>query len=675
MQAVNGGGDPDQAGLDESALPPLPTLTALLPPAETEFLVLADTHLVDTRAGHAREFASRMKQNDRVAVAMRVAKATGDGTLMHLGDLVQDYPDSPLHEGLLMRAVRQLRKAAPDVRIAAGNTDVGDQHDPSSPAVLVSQDSIKRFSSAADAAFTGIDIGPVRALVLMASLFNSGLEAEEDQWRWLERELATAERRRIALFFHYPLFLRTAEDPDVGNYDVVNEPARSRLINLIGTYGVEAVFTGHSHFAFFNRIGRARAYGTPSTSFTRPGFSELFSSDAPPDRGRDDVPKLGFMLARIHDDDIRVHFVRTGPMADRPEERTVRPVLSCAPKDIPGSRLGVVLRHPLAGFAEVPDTFPSVIRQPVRNDYPLLSCLELGARHVSISVADVHDPELADRVRVLRDEGVSITARVVWPADQPLVLPDASAPVDEIEVVLLDRTTPTMTDIGELAAVRPGRRLLLSTLTRRTKAAAELPRWRYGLTIGEASELDGVLSANRVQDLRLLICLDHLDEPGQVIEFMRRHAWRSVDGVDVVTAVRGAGVDEAGRLTESFLTACAGGSIRFFVDGLTELDRTLDLSAGLLDRACNPRPSFHALRILNSLVHGEQVATINREDGEFRVTRGDLSAVISISGERPGDISDVREQADVISLADGLVLVSGPRTEAPGPLMWLRTVT
>ena len=657
----------------EADLSPLPALTTLLPTARAEFLAIADTHLVDIRADHAREFSSRSRQNERVAAALRVASGTGGGTVIHLGDLVQDYPESPLHEGLMTLAVQQWLQAVDQIRFTPGNTDVGDQHDPSSPAAEATVSTMDRFSRLTGACWTTTDIGPVRAIILAASLFNSGLEQEQEQWQWFEAELLHAEDKRVALFFHYPLFLRSATDPDIGHYDVVNEPARSRMIELIKRFDVEAVFTGHSHFRFFNRIGGARVHGLPSTSFTRPGFCELFSSAPPPDRGRDDVPKLGLLLARVHDDGIRIHSLRTGTLAEHAGSHMARPVASCVPKDIPSSRLGVVLRHPITNFADVPDVFPSVIRQPVRNDYPLLACLELGARYVSVSVADALDPALADRLQALRDEGVTVIARVVWAEDKAPELPDADAPVDELELVLLGRATPTTADLTLLANTGQLRPLVFSTLMRKPKGSAELPRWRYGMTGEEVATLDEVLAAANQAPARVLMHAGEAREVDTALGSSDEQEWKVVSGLDAVVPIRGSGTEAAGHLSEAFLAACAAGAGRFFADGLTELDRTLDLSSGLLDRACNPQPAFHALRILNSLAHADSPITIEPRPGGFDVNREGLRAVVSTTG------ADVMKQTitgtpDLVDLAEGVVLPAGTEIPSDRPLMWLQPV-
>lgn len=241
----------------------------------------------------------------------------------------------------------------------------------------------------------------------------------------------------------------------------------------------------------------------------------------------------------------------------------------------------------MATFAEVPDTFPSVIRQPVRNGYPVLACMELGARHISVADSDVADPARAERLQVLRDEGASVIARVLWALGRAPSLPAPGAPVDEIELVLLGRGTPTS---AELAALdNDERALIFSTLMRKPRGTAELPRWRYGLHLDEAAQLDAVLVAGGRRGRALL------DGTGTDPESVkaRAQAWTALVGCDLIVPAGGSAGSDPGRIADAFLRSCAAGVGRFFVDGLSELDRTLDTSSGLLDRAWNPRPAFH----------------------------------------------------------------------------------
>lgn len=643
-----------------------PPVTTLLPPASGEFFAVSDTHLVDARAPHATEFASRLLQNDRIDAVLAVV-AGHRSDVVHLGDLVQDYPESPMHPDLLDAAVGQWRATGVDALYAPGNTDIGDPADPASPAAPVTASTLDGFARTVGYSWTAAEVAGLRVILLAASVLNSGLPAEERQWAWLERELAAAAGHRIVLGLHYPLFLRTPADPDVGHYDVVNEPARSRLVDMIRKHEVELVLTGHSHFQFFNRIGAARVYGLPSTSFTRPGFSELFSSAPPPDRGRDDVPKLGCLLARVHPQDIRMHTVRTAALVGRPT--TARPVLSCVPRDVPGSRLGVILRHPLATFAEVPDTFPSVIRQPVRNDYPLLACLELGVGRVSVSEADLARPEFAERLQVLRDEGVAVVARVLWAPGRAPTRPSEDAPVDEVELVLLDRAWLAQDESAAIAGWRWP--LLLNCLTKAPKGEAELPRWKSGFGADEADALDRSLAAaGRSGDRVLLAGRARPGDPG---------GWASLAGVDHVLAAPGTEASGLSDFASGLLCLLAGRVGRVWVDGLTELDRTLVTATGLLDRACNPQPGFHVTRLVSSAIQADPgaVVELGAEGRRAWVSADRFQAFLDTAGpvEGEGELIDLglgeSVARDAVPAGSPTMRLLEPATADRRPDAWL----
>lgn len=646
---------------------PLAPVTDLLPAAEAELLVISDTHLVDARTPHAREFSSRLRQNERISAALRVVAGCPAMPVVHLGDLVQDYPENPTHQGLLELAVRQVRAAASEVWFAAGNTDVGDKPDPSSPAAPADQQSLERWDGAIGGGWTSFRRGEVHGIVLTASLFNSGLAAEQQQWEWFEQELSHSTAHWRLLFWHYPTYWRDPDDPGPGNYDVIDEPARSRLLALATRHDVSAVFTGHSHFAFLNRHHDIRLYGVPSTSFTRPGFSELFSGPAPAGHGRDDIAKLGLHLVRLHRESpagtaqLRVHPLRTGPLTERLKRTPgARPVLTATPGDVPGATLGVIARHPISTVAEVPDVFPSVRRAPVRNDHPLLACLALGAGQVSVAPEDLTDPVRAERVALLRAEGVAVTVRVLWPSGTDPLLPqgwpvDGEASVDAVELMLLDRAAPTPADrawLETFAATGSPVPLHLGTLMRTRSGTAELPRWRYGFTWPEVAALPLLPGITRL--LVSSSARPHGSDDAEPI--------RPTEATLPVTLVHPLRPDEPlADLVEAFVESRRAGH-RFLVDGLDELDRTLDVRPGLVDRIGNPTPAHHALAVLNPTLHGP--VDITREADRYTVHRAGRRFVIDL---RRTDEPPPRDApAEVVDLADAMT--SRPE-ECSGP--WL----
>jgi hypothetical protein len=302
-----------------------------------------------------------------------------------------------------------------------------------------------------------------------------------------------------------------------------------------------------------------------------------------------------------------------------------------------------------------------VVRQTVRNDYPLLACLELGARQISVATGDLTDPQLAPRLQLLREEGVRIIARHVWPAGRPPRLPGPDEPVDEVELALLDRAVISPAErqiVAELASV--GRPIILSTLMRHHGEGAELPRWRYGFTRDEMTALDGMFEddPDTPGPARIVANAPDIDTIRQIVAARAR--WPA----DIVATVRGDDDEAASLLAAQFLECCASDG-RFLVDPFGELDRTLDVSPGLLDRQCNPRPAFHTLRILNSLVANPD-CHVTEAGGRYQIRRTGHAAVVS-----PGPRHSSSE-GDLILLGAGC-RVDGDGPLPRGPIAWLTT--
>ena len=406
-----------------------------LPPALFEFVVLADTHYMVDPRDRPLEFESRRKQTARVEHALQLAAALETPLVIHPGDISQELPGSALHAQALAEARAQLERHLGHggrVRYAAGNQDIGDKPDPTMPTEPVTGATLARFEQHFGPTWHSVDAGGCHFVVLNSSILNAALPAAGEQQAWVEADLAAHDGARTFLFLHHPPYLYEPQEPALGHYDNLGPPARAWLLDLVRRHRVECLFAGHSHFAWFDRIdappdaalahggggsgeraGAARYHICVSTSFTRPGFGELFSGRPPDEHGRDDTAKLGFSLARVHEDGVRLHFIRTGGQTALSAGGQPR-LLTRLPRDLPASPLGVTLTHPLTSIADVPLAWPSVVRQRVRNDYPFLSLLELGARHVRFPLSDLDDALQRRRLALLRDEGIATTATCLW---------------------------------------------------------------------------------------------------------------------------------------------------------------------------------------------------------------------------------------------------------------------
>ena len=85
-------------------------------------------------------------------------------------------------------------------------------------------------------------------LAINAQLLDSGLDAEAEQWRWLEDCLAArGEHDRTVLVTHKPLIAPDAETATAPAYRFVPPIARRRLVDLLDAHRVALVVSGHVH--------------------------------------------------------------------------------------------------------------------------------------------------------------------------------------------------------------------------------------------------------------------------------------------------------------------------------------------------------------------------------------------------------------------------------------------
>ncbi|MFW6046136.1 MAG: metallophosphoesterase, partial [Natronomonas sp.] len=81
---------------------------SLLPPADWEFVLLADTHfMLET---DSVEFESRRQQTARIDPVLEQINALDPAFIVHLGDLVQEFPGSGAFGRAMDEAQRQLEQ-------------------------------------------------------------------------------------------------------------------------------------------------------------------------------------------------------------------------------------------------------------------------------------------------------------------------------------------------------------------------------------------------------------------------------------------------------------------------------------------------------------------------------------------------------------------------------------
>jgi predicted phosphodiesterase len=580
---------------------------SFLAPAQLEFVVMGDTHhILDPGIYSAADDSMTPELardwSARAGRALALAGELDPPFVLHLGDLTQEYPESRFFAEGREAARRQLEGSGLPLMLAPGNMDIGDKPDPTILAGWVEPGVLQQWESEFGKSFYSFDRAGCHFIVLNSQIMNGDLVEAGEQRQWLEADLEASAGRRVFLFLHMPPFLVDEDEPALGSYDVLGEPSRTWLLRLVREFGVEAIFSGHTHFRVFNRVGETRLWGAPSTTLTRPGFYEAFSV-LPPDQGRSDVAKLGFFFVRVLDDRASVHLIRTGGETEARDPPEARRIVTCTPRDLRYSPLGVYLRHPLSHKSDGVVAYPNHTRHRIRDDYPLLACLELGLHHVRFPASDLDLPFQRERLLALRDEGVALTATALWPCNADLPpLPEA----DTFELQLVNRVEPDHGDIARIEGLR-ARSVSVSIAPVLMEDVGKVHRRpRVGFRSDELASCGTALDRGGGRVDRALCLLDPaVGSPWEGILAFAAVARGPIDALDFVLQL---GEDEQGaavQVAEALLAAATVPACRLYVDPLHDLDRTADIvRLGLLDRLSNPRAAFDVARTLNTLLFG-----------------------------------------------------------------------
>jgi hypothetical protein len=271
----------------------------------------------------------------------------------------------------------------------------------------------------------------------------------------------------------------------------------------------------------------------------------------------------------------------------------------------------MVMRHPLAPASEVPIAWPSASRQPVRNDYPWLACTELGVRHVRVPASDLDDALQRRRLALLREEGVKITA--LWLQSDQLDLPGVVArqrdQLDGVELQLLRTPWPDEESLQQVRRCRAelGLPITLSPVISVDRTPGkQIGRHRTGYRLDELTELNRRLSQLEISIDRVLCRVDPDDSAWDLIrQGAETPPFSHIGALDWIVGLSttDAQVQTIRAAEAAFAASMVPGS-RLFLEPLVDLDRTMDVSYGLLDRQCNPRPVFNIVRCLNTILFG-----------------------------------------------------------------------
>ena len=175
-----------------------------------------------------------------------------------------------------------------------------------------------------------------------------------------------------------------------------------------------------------------------------------------------------------------------------------------------------------------------------------------------------------------------------------------------------------------MAAIVPGEKL----------PGKQHPRTRWGLLADEVRRLDAQLTESDLSIQRALCRFDlnHSSMSDDVLSL--QGALKSIDRIDGLVELSGDDEEMAFAAAETLVAAHRAG-MRVYFGPFIDFDRTMDVQNGLLDTLCNPRPAFHVLRNLNTILCSGEVELLTPgEPAEGRVC--ELVSGLVSDGQRGG---------------------------------------
>lgn len=265
--------------------------------SEFRLIQISDTHL-------ARRLPRLTGNFDRVR---EYIDAKRPDLVVNSGDVAFDGPTSrnDLEFG------KSLHDSLPvPCRYLPGNHDIGDNPTEVGPAP--SQPATERDREIFLAIFGedrwSFDVAGWCFIGLNSLIMNAGLASEAEQFDWLSSQLSKARGKPVALFLHKPLFLNAPNDPELEATSIryVPQPARRRLIEMLGAADLRLVASGHVHQRRDFSYCHTRHIWAPSAGF--------IISDARQERIG--IKEVGLVEYRFQPDGFEVRHVKAPGQVD-----------------------------------------------------------------------------------------------------------------------------------------------------------------------------------------------------------------------------------------------------------------------------------------------------------------------------------------------------------------------
>lgn len=584
--------------MPHTSVPPL--LSELHGKRLFSFAVIADSHLEPEDTGDG---APRSNRRNRSVVDWLRRQAPQ--FVLHLGDIVHPVPQAEQHDRTLVLARQLFDGLRCPVLYTPGNHDIGDKNDDTAPSAAVAENWLAGYAQVFGEQFRAHHAGDCVLLLINSPILGSGLPLEAVQKRWLEDQLQSARGKRIFLATHYPPYLLQPQEDT--SYDNIERSARHWLLDLLRRHHVEAVFCGHVHNQFYNRIDSTEIHALPSTSFVRRDYSELHSGAPTSEFGRNDTGKLGFFWVDVFE---RGHVARLVQTHGGTDNLTLQP--SGHPKDPGETPLGVNLCHPWCALVELPFNPPvdPFARRLARNDHTVQALWSAGIRHLRAPVADLLDDRVRERVADMVALGHRFTFFSAGIPDAELLaqLREYAALIGFWECVLPARAASTLADSAGAMLRDTGMQLVFACLRSGTKGnTGKAPGKHFaapGFTVQQCA-LAGELLGGPLHGVAAGAAFNiGRQEPlPQAMDTLARFARASGATVFATRMLMGEGPNDAENddasnralVDEALQQAQRHPEVNLLLDTFMDIDRGYYVRTGLIDRSGNWRVAGRVL--------------------------------------------------------------------------------
>ncbi|MFT5505819.1 MAG: Icc-related predicted phosphoesterase [Gammaproteobacteria bacterium] len=584
--------------------------------------VVTDTHLNQNDSECNSPFDVNRLANNRLRYVIDDLNRRDIKMVIHLGDVVHPVPSmGELYTESSNRFFEQFKNLKHPFFMIPGNHDVGDKPIDWGPAGTVRDDFLQAWTDNFGAHYFHHNENGIHFIGINAQLPGSGLALEEEQKQWLENTLKSLTGQRIFIGSHYPPYLLHEHEPE--HYDNLGIAGREWLLSLLGKYKVEGLFCGHVHQYWFHRYQHTQCHLLPSTAFTRQDYSEMFRVDSGDEFGRNDEPKLGYLLLHLFEHGHGIEVVRSGGQElESNQLLKTQAVIEKSPAFSNfSSSFGFEMRQDWFETIHIPPSggLDEFDRKSVRNDYGLLALLDMGIRKIRLPLIDLSDPLRRSRLIDLKSFGFSYNFYSFGAPDKNLcrLMVEQAELIDSWIICYPLKALDQLSVEFFKLAKRSNIKLIFSPLRSKEDLIPSGKKYyhviNHGFTVNDKVLLDNWIATEQANYFdSYVLRLAHDDSVPAAVDFANKQIALTGKSASVNLRLSEnnpaiALNDEAWlcrRLAQAILSTHGSEACDIFSDTFSDNDRGYFPRTGVVDRRYNPRAGFQLVQQLNILLEG-----------------------------------------------------------------------